>query len=310
MTLAMIDRQVYTADGGDGGAYTWVKPEGAIWVDVLAVGGGAGGGGGAIQIASWWRSGGAGGGGGMTLKMFYEAQTLADEIELFVGGGGAGGAGVSTGTANDGVNGVTSFFGALEATGGRPGLKGNTSSSSAVSSVSETFAPGNSEENHAMSLRGAQAHSSDTALVGPLSTHAPWATGQGAGGGSLSSTNVRRNEHPGLINQALVVPDSVPDNIPEQTYGVAQVPGSGDGATPTPYALTKTLAEVAYAVLPSYSGAGGNAHPTGNGGAGGDGQGFGAGGGGGGASTTGSGSGAGGTGSDGIIVVTTYGLAT
>jgi hypothetical protein len=86
--------QVFTAQG----AYTWVKPNGAVKVTVVLLGPGGGGGAGATFNSG--PAGGGGGGGGEQRTKTYLASALAATVAGFNGAPGLGG-------ASDPANGTT-----------------------------------------------------------------------------------------------------------------------------------------------------------------------------------------------------------
>lgn len=82
----------------------WNKPPNCKWVNFFLVGGGAGGQGGQINAAST-RSGGSGGGSAAFAYITVPAFALPDRLYIQVGGGGAGG--VSGGSPQGGVGGLS-----------------------------------------------------------------------------------------------------------------------------------------------------------------------------------------------------------
>ncbi|MBF0309814.1 MAG: collagen-like protein [Magnetococcales bacterium] len=104
-----INIQEFTTSG------SWVKPPGALWVQVYLVGGGDGGGSGS-RAASGLRSGGAGGNGGQVLDLttgpMISASLFGGTETVTIGAGGAGGAAkTSNGDGNPGGAGGTTMFG-------------------------------------------------------------------------------------------------------------------------------------------------------------------------------------------------------
>jgi len=83
---------------------TWIKPPNCKWVNFFLVGGGAGGQGGQINAAST-RSGGAGGGSAAFAYITVPAFALPNRLYIQVGGGGVGG--VSGGSPQGGVGGLS-----------------------------------------------------------------------------------------------------------------------------------------------------------------------------------------------------------
>jgi hypothetical protein len=78
---------------------TWIKPQGATMVFMLAIGAGAGGAGGQTGAAGTGRTGGGGGGGGAQSRLIIPAFLLPDILFIQVGQGGLGGAGNANGVA-------------------------------------------------------------------------------------------------------------------------------------------------------------------------------------------------------------------
>src|SRR5689334_22059432 len=131
--MAWTQRGVLVGSGGGGtaapqvnlystaGSFTWTKPSGAKFVEVICIAGGGGGGSGRRGAASTLRYGGNGGvGGGVswaatpgTNPFIFRAAQLPASVAVTVGAGGTGGAVVSTndtdGTA--GGAGGASLFG-------------------------------------------------------------------------------------------------------------------------------------------------------------------------------------------------------
>jgi hypothetical protein len=119
---ASTDYQAYTTPG----TFTWTKPAGAKFVDLIMFGGGGGGGSGARFATSSGRSGGAGGGAAAYLVARFLASSLAATQSVTVGAGGTGGAAVTTDSTNGntgGTGGNSVFFNltCLGTTGGAGG---------------------------------------------------------------------------------------------------------------------------------------------------------------------------------------------
>ena len=96
-----IEVQVYYQNNIN---YTWTKPYGAKWVEIIAIGGGGGGGNGRNTATA--AGGGSGGGGGYTMKRF-RAEDLGATLSVQVGVGGPGGASAVAG-GNAGTAGTAS----------------------------------------------------------------------------------------------------------------------------------------------------------------------------------------------------------
>lgn len=106
----LIDQQIFTANG------SWIKPAGAVYVQIMCQAGGAAGGGpnatGASQVSA-----GAGGQGGAYVESILPASSLGASESVVVGAAGIGVVG------STGGNGGTSSFGAVcSAAGGTGGL--------------------------------------------------------------------------------------------------------------------------------------------------------------------------------------------
>lgn len=102
-------------------SWTWMKPEGAVMVQVTCIGGGGGGGSGRRAAAGTYRGGGWGGGAGAWVYATYPADLLPASVEVTAGLGGAGGAAllVDTKEGLPGSNGGLTTFGPyLTAAGG------------------------------------------------------------------------------------------------------------------------------------------------------------------------------------------------
>ena len=114
------DVQSWTAGSTAGAANIWIKPRGATFVYMWAIGGGGGGGGGAANTAGNGKAGGGGGGGSAATSALYLATDLPDILGVSPGPGGAGGAGgASNGSSgSDGGLGLQSLVYALRGTTG------------------------------------------------------------------------------------------------------------------------------------------------------------------------------------------------
>jgi hypothetical protein len=124
------DYQEFTTPG----TFTWTKPAGAKWVDVVMFGGGGGGGAGGRYATSSARSGGAGGSGGTVLAARISASALGATQSIVVGAAGTSGAFASTDTTAGGTGGSggNSTFYIFQAVGGSAGQGGSTTAPSAT----------------------------------------------------------------------------------------------------------------------------------------------------------------------------------
>lgn len=101
------DIQEFTADG------TWVKPDGATWVEIYLVGAGGGGGNGYRNSAGTDVNGGGGGGGGSVIRVGIPANALASSELVTIGVGGVGGpSATAIGDQQDGADGTATIFAA------------------------------------------------------------------------------------------------------------------------------------------------------------------------------------------------------
>lgn len=112
------------------GTFTWTKPTGAKWVEVLLVGPGGAGGSGARLATTSARSGGGGGSGGSIFYGRINADFLGATETVIVGAGQPGGAAVTTDTTtgNSGTNGVNTRFSIFISGFGNAGSGGTTAS--------------------------------------------------------------------------------------------------------------------------------------------------------------------------------------
>jgi hypothetical protein len=127
---AATDYQEFTTPG----TFTWTKPAGAKWVDVVMFGGGGGGGAGGRYATSSARSGGTGGSGGTVLAARMSASALGATQSIVVGAAGTSGAFASTDTTAGGAGGTggSSTFYIFQAAGGLAGQGGSTTAPSAT----------------------------------------------------------------------------------------------------------------------------------------------------------------------------------
>lgn len=265
--VGSVDVQVFTTSG------TYIKPAGAQFAEVIAIGGGGGGGSGQAGTGG----GGAGGAGGNFAWRRVPGSLLTSTVAVTVGAPAAGGASVS-GSANgiNGAAGVTSSFGSYVRAGGGSGGQGNAGGT-APNSLPSPF-----EDDTFRSVEGTSGGFASLSS-GAAGTDSPQTTAlerQGAAGGGGGSRG-----------------------------GVSQAGGDGGDA----WTLAGGVAVIASAgaagasaavndPVPGAGGAGGGCSGT-SGRAGGNGGNYGGGGGGG---SSGAPSGAGGNGAGGIVYVVTY----
>ena len=109
------DVQTFTSNS------TWIKPDGATIVSVVAVGGGGSGGGGGNDGVNPFRP--TGGGGGGYSERIFAASDLSSTVNITVGSQVSGGAGATGSAGSSGTVGNNSSFGSyLTAYGGGAGL--------------------------------------------------------------------------------------------------------------------------------------------------------------------------------------------
>ena len=303
-----IDIQEFTTSG------TWVKPPGALWVQVYLVSGGDGGGSGA-RAASGLRSGGAGGNGGQVLDLttgpMIPASVFGSTETVTIGAGGAGGAAkTSPGNGHSGGAGGTTMFGPFavgSAYNGTTGGEGGNTSRNAYTPIPVRVWAWDGVTNGAyiggyIALTAARGGGGWTYTTNDNQPHYRGAVGPrnpgGGGGGSGfdASNNAATTASAGGRGYAME------SGVPPTTYihdgygGVAGTTASRDGG----------------AGISVFKGSGGGGGCAGDvagimpGGTGGAGAYPGGGGGGGGASTEGANSGAGGAGAAGYVQVITW----
>jgi hypothetical protein len=281
-----VDVQAYTADA------TWVKPAGAQFVEVIAIGGGGGGGSGRLGAASSTRGGGAGGGGAGITRWMVPAAALGATVAVTVGAGGAGGAPVlATGVSGAaGTAGTASTFGSHVYAAGGAGGAGGAGVTAPVGGAGATAAilPGGNGGNGGAGATG-----------GPAVGLAALGAAGGGGGGSVTSGNTAQAGQAGGAGSPFLA-------------GASALAGGAGGAATGVSGSAGTSSTSSQPFGGGGGGGGGANHVAsgsaigGNGGAGGS---YGAGGGGGGSGTTSTASGQsgeGGAGASGIIYVITY----
>lgn len=283
-----VNVQEFTADG------TWIKPPGALTVDVLLINGGNGGGSGRRGANGGARYGGGGGSHGNCLFLSSLASVFGATESVTVGAGGAGGAAVTADdtSGNNGTAGGQSAFGSLAPSTSNPGNGGTGASGTGGSNTGSTTVMFGAVVNASFGLaiggaNGGQGGGSSGANASAAAGQA--LPGSGGGGGGVSSGNLASAGGTGGY------PASGYGSLSGGTAG-ANTGGAGgngnDGST--------------YDAVVGTGGGGGGGNPSGAGGAGGNGGKYGAGGGGGGASANGNNSGAGGTGGAGYALIITF----
>ncbi len=285
-----VDIQEFTTPG----SYTWVKPVGARFVEVLMYGGGGGGGSGrrrgALVAASI--TGGSGGAAGSRMDLRLPASALSSTETVVVGAGGAGGAPQTV----DNTNGITGSFGGdstfatLVARGGGTGFGGIVFAGTAVSgglSFNSIEAVSQSGSDYTAAGGASNSGTSFAGSAGGLRG------GGGAGGAGLVSGGGSTNTafSGGLGGTAL-------------TTGSTTTGGGGAGGSAGGNG-SNGADSISGNWTGGSGGGGGSSFTLANAGAGGNG-GFPGGGGGGGGASEAFDSGAGGNGGNGFVRVVTY----
>lgn len=109
----------------ESGTYTWTKPAGAKFVEVILTG--PGGGGASGQKTATNGVGGGGGASGATVIERFLPEDITDTVTITIPSGGAGGASVIANSTNGNsgtAGGRTSFGGYMSAGGGTGGTGG------------------------------------------------------------------------------------------------------------------------------------------------------------------------------------------
>ena len=272
------------------GTFTWTKPSGAKWVQVILFGGGGGGGSGGRYATSSGRSGGGGAGGGGSFFGLIHADYLGATQSVVVGAGGTGGLARTTDTTAGqfGTAGQATSFSIFQAHAGNAGAGGSTTGGTAGSAASSVALFANSSSGGGGSGTTTTGNNGSTIFYVNIIP-------SGGGGGSGAAASTTTNAAGG--NGGTVTPSG---------SGIINTIAGGTGGTAAGVAATAGTS----ATTQGYSGGtggGGGYYRTGvAGGTGGNGGWPGGGGGGGGASDNGFSSGAGGTGAHGYAVIITY----
>jgi hypothetical protein len=277
------------------GSFTWTKPAGAKWVEILLFGGGGGGGSGARRATSTARGGGAAGGGAGYCHAFMSADFLSSTESVSVGAGGTAGTAqtVDSSAGNNGGNGGNTTFKDYRALGGNFGSAGNAGFVSGGAAIisSNLWLEGLTTGG----LGGSgQATTGSSAASRNNNCDIPTGGGGGAGAAGGSTLNDIGGNGGGIVLQAI-------------RCGLSTAISGGTGGSPT----TPTPATAGTSATTRYfqggTGGGGGYYKTAAaGGTGGAGGWPGGGGGGGGASDNGFASGAGAAGANGFAVIITY----
>ena len=282
---ASTDYQAFTTAG----TFTWTKPAGAKWVEIVMWGGGGGGGSGARQATSVLRLGGGGGGGGGMLLARMNASSLGATQSVVVGAGGTSGVPASSDTSNGGAGGAggNSTFAIFIARGGNAGAGGTTTSTAAATGVPSWIQGCTSQ----VTSSGAGGSSSAVAVTLAVNA-ASNSTGGGSGGNGLAGSTSSISGLPGGGKTGATTNSG--------TTAVSGGAGGTTGGTPPTSGATG-------ANMTGGTGGGGGAYRTAIAGmAGANGAFPGGGGGGGSASDNGFASGAGGAGGGGAVYIITY----
>ena len=284
------DYQAYTTAG----TFTWTKPAGAKWVEVIMFGAGGGGGAGGRYATSSGRAGGGGGGAGGFLRTTVPASTLNATESVTVAAGGLGGASVTTDTTagNGAPLGSSSTFSIYVAAGGSGGGGGTN--------ISSTQGSGRAGWFNGVSASTGSNGSSGTTSAGNVASNTTTATsymatgGAGGAGAGASSTVSAAGASGG--NKL---------NTPGSSCGILNTIAGGAAGTTAGVSPTAGVSNTL--LLGGGTGGGSGAYRTAVAGmAGALGGSPGGGGGGGSASDNGFASGAGGAGGSGAVYIITY----
>jgi hypothetical protein len=287
------DYQEFTTPG----TFTWTKPAGAKWVDVVMFGGGGGGGAGGRYATSSARSGGAGGSGGTVLAARMSASALGATQTVVVGAGANGGASASADTTAGGAGAIggSSTFYIFQAAGGIAGQGGSTTAPSAttgrVAWIYGTSATGNTSGGGGAGAVGAGVGGG---TVSAVNAYMP-SGGAGGAGQAATVTTATAGAAGGSKSSA--------GGAGAQSGLISAIAGGAAGTT----GGTAPTAGVAGGSQTGGTGGGSGAYRTAVAGMAGAAGGFpGGGGGGGSASDNGFASGAGGAGGAGAVYIITY----
>jgi hypothetical protein len=282
------------------GWQAWLKPIGAQWIYMFAVGGGGGGGGGQSTAAAA-RTGGGGGASASFCRLLVPAFVFSDAIYIRAGSGGAGGAAAGNGTAGTttyvSTSQDTSAYPILTAFGGNAGQAAATGGTAPGSAQVGAFATWAISARDA-GLVGSNGGANTGAAGSSVGSNSGWIMLPGAGGASSSTGN---SVAAGGA-QTIVSPTMGPALWATIAGGIAGVSGSQAGGAGNPgYNHGIHLDHMMSRSQPLIfgGGSGGGSGGASLGGKGGDGA-WGSGGGGGGAGSTG---GAGGKGGDGFVII-------
>jgi hypothetical protein len=296
-----------TASGGGGGVdiqtfgssttsgtFTWTKPAGAKFVQVILYGAGGGGASGARQATSVIRGGGAGCSSAGYVINFINADALGSTQAVVVGAGGSGGAAITTDSTNGNagsVGGDTTFYN-FKAAGGGPSNPGTSTGGGAGANIKSSLIFAITGAQGAGGSGGQSTSPNDANAI----TGVPfYPTGGGGGAGAGAGATTARN---GGAGGAIV---TATNGGTTDTYA-GGVGGVSGGAVAT---AGTTIASTIY--NRGGTGGGGGAYKTATaGGAGNNGGWPGASGGGGAGSDNGFASGKGGDGANGFAVIITY----
>jgi len=285
------DYQAYTTAG----TFTWTKPAGAKWVDIVMFGGGGGGGSGARRATTSIRGGGGGGSGGGILLARMAASSLGATESVVVGAAGTGGASASADNTSgaNGVAGGNSTFSIFTARAGGAGLAGTNTAGGSGSPATFSWIFGSTSQTISSGPGGAGSTSGGNVGTA-LSYLSAYASSSGAGGAGATASSTASAA--GAAGGSKTAPTSAQS-------GIASVSGGAGGTT----GGTPPTSGVNGAATTGGTGGGSGAYRTAVAGmAGADGGFHGGGGGGGSASDNGFASGAGGGGGGGAVYIITY----
>lgn len=303
------------------GTYTWSKPGGIDYIQVVCVGGGGGGGGGAKGTTGGAGGGGGGAGGNMGMQWFDSSSLITVNYTIQVGAGGDGGAGATVaGAGSAGTLGGNSVFKEtvglfntlVSGSGGNPGNGGTTTAGGAggVDGLTVGIQPSFLVLSHLGSRGGAggfNAAATSPNLSNDFNIHALngyYGLGGGGGGGSINTIGTPLS---GATGSGIY------------KYGTLVYSGSAGGAGTGTNGDNGAFVVDGYSLLmfsssltssygigtAGHGGGSGDAAGTINGGNGGSGS-IGAGGGGGGGARSTANGGNGGKGGDGYVLIIEY----
>lgn len=279
--------------------YTWTKPQGCTFVNMILIGGGGGGASGGTGT-TLSRSGGKGGGSSAVTTATFPAWTLPDTLYVQVGVGGEGGSNPTSTTLVTGSQGQLSYVALyptssaeyiiIKSGNAAPGGGGSTYTGGGIAGTAftSTYLSNLGLVSSTVGIAGANGGLGGTVPGIGTSVTPSFITCPGAGGGSTNTNISQRTNGGAIVSTAF---------IPEVPSGSLTTPNGGNGS------YTSIFNQLGLNHEPTiFTGGAGGAAISGSGGNGGNGS-FGSGGGGGGGGNIG---GNGGRGGNGIVVISTF----